>query len=142
VEATDMIKTRRYQLKDSYLDLLRRFPLRPIRTEQAYDEAAGVLQDLFMRPDLDGDQQDYVEILAMLIEAYDRAHYDPGPDDRSPLDRLRGLMDDTGMSVNDLGKVLGSQPAASMVLAGKRQLSKAHIRRLAGHFRLEPGYFL
>jgi HTH-type transcriptional regulator / antitoxin HigA len=122
--------------------LLRRFPLRPIRTDGEYGEAAGVLQDLFLREDLSQEQQDYVDTLSMLVEAYDREHFEPEVDSRSPAERLRALMRDSGMTVNDLGAVLGSQPVASMVLAGKRQLSKAHIRRLADHFRMEPGYFL
>ena len=35
-----------------------------------------------------------------------------------------------------------SQPLVSLMLNGKRELSKASIRKLAAHFRLEPSYFL
>ena len=31
---------------------------------------------------------------------------------------------------------------ASLIVHGKRELSKTHIRRLARHFKLDPGYFL
>jgi antitoxin component HigA of HigAB toxin-antitoxin module len=41
-----------------------------------------------------------------------------------------------------LGDVIGSRPAASMILKGERELSKSHIRRLAQHFKLDAGYFL
>ena len=45
------------------------------------------------------------------------------------------------MTVADLGRVLGNKTAASLVLSGKRQLSKSHIRRLAARFKVEPGLF-
>jgi antitoxin component HigA of HigAB toxin-antitoxin module len=42
-----------------------------------------------------------------------------------------------------LAGILGcSQPLISLMLAGKRQLTTAHIRKLATHFRLDAGYFL
>ncbi len=46
------------------------------------------------------------------------------------------------MNVSDLGKVLGNKTAASLVLSGKRELSKAHIRKLAARFKVDPGLFL
>jgi antitoxin component HigA of HigAB toxin-antitoxin module len=63
-------------------------------------------------------------------------------DTSSPVDRIKHLMRENDLTVSALGKILGSQPAASMVLHGKRELSKAQVRRLAEHFRLDPGYFL
>ena len=36
----------------------------------------------------------------------------------------------------------GSSGLASLILQGKRQLSKAHIRKLAEHFRVSPALFL
>jgi len=36
----------------------------------------------------------------------------------------------------------GSQSMVSMILNGQRALSKKAIAKLAGHFRLDPGYFL
>ena len=44
-------------------------------------------------------------------------------------------MRENGMTTADLGKVLGNKTAVSLVLNGKRELSKAHIRRLAARFK-------
>ena len=46
------------------------------------------------------------------------------------------------MSVNDLGAVLGSQSLASMVLHGKRGISRANVMKLAQHFRVNPLLFI
>jgi HTH-type transcriptional regulator/antitoxin HigA len=42
----------------------------------------------------------------------------------------------------DLLPVFGSRSVASDVLAGKREPSKAHIRRLADFFHVSPELFL
>lgn len=129
------------KLSSAYLALLRRLPLRPVGDDSEYERAADVLQELFGREDLDRDVRGYADTLALLIEAYDREHFVPAADRRSPLQRLKYLMDQSGLSISDLGQIVGSQPAASMVLNGKRQLSKEHIRRLADYFKVDPGYF-
>jgi antitoxin component HigA of HigAB toxin-antitoxin module len=46
------------------------------------------------------------------------------------------------MSSADLAKVLGNKTAASLILNGKRELSKAHIRSVAARFKVDPGLFL
>lgn len=60
----------------------------------------------------------------------------------TPLEVLRHLMESRGMTPAQLGDVLGSRPAATMVLKGRRQLSKAHIRAVAAHFCVSPAVFL
>ena len=51
-------------------------------------------------------------------------------------------MASAGLSPAQLGDVLVSRPAASMILKGVREPSKAHVRKLARHFRLSADYFL
>ena len=44
-------------------------------------------------------------------------------------------MGERGMTQRDLARVLGvGEAAASMILAGKRELTKSHITSLADHF--------
>ena len=131
-------------LDSDYLALVRRFPLRPIRDAREYDAAAEVLDRLVTKDehDLTAGERDYLDTLTLLVERYDDEHYgtDAGP--RRPAETLKYLMEQCGMGVSDLGRVLGSQPAASMVLHGRRELSKSQIRKLAEHFKVEPGLFL
>jgi antitoxin component HigA of HigAB toxin-antitoxin module len=58
-----------------------------------------------------------------------------------PLEMLRFLMRENAMSIMELGKVLGNKTAASLVVNGKRELSKTHIRRLSARFNVDPGLF-
>jgi len=41
-----------------------------------------------------------------------------------------------------MGKILGSQPLASLILHGKRNLTLTHIRKLAEYFKVEAAYFV
>jgi HTH-type transcriptional regulator/antitoxin HigA len=84
---------------------------------------------------------DYLDVLTDLVEAYDTAHY-PEPDQGTPLERLKALMEESGTSTADLGRLLGNSGLASQILLGRRELSKNHIRILSRHFKLDAGYFL
>ena len=59
-----------------------------------------------------------------------------------PLAMLKYLMAENGMRPADLGRVLGNRGLASLILHGRRRLSKTHIRKLAEHFKVSPGLFL
>ena len=132
----------RAAVADDYLDLVRQFPLRPIRSVTEYDRAAAMLDRLVLRNDLSPGQQDYLDALTLMVEAYDVAH-DAVRAGRTPLQRVRSLMAAAGISRAQLGDIIGSRPAASMFLnEARKELSKPQIRRLAAHFRLNPGYFL
>src|SRR5690349_170410 len=121
----------------SYLKLIQEFPLRPIRDEADYDAASKLIDRLAVRgeDDLDPGDQDYLDALAMFIEAYDDEHY-PIPESGTPLDHLKSMMKQAGMKTTDLGKLLGNRGLASLILNGKRQLSKTHIRILADRFKV------
>ena len=127
-----------------YLALIDIFPLRPLRSERDYDAAVTVLDALAVRPEgsLDPGEQDYLDTLTMLVEAYDLDHHDVGTEHRDPLTMLKYLMQESGMTQADLGRLLGNRALASLILNGHRQLSKSHIRKLADHFKVSPALFL
>jgi HTH-type transcriptional regulator/antitoxin HigA len=52
------------------------------------------------------------------------------------------LMEQRDLRQADLLPVFGSRSVASDVLAGKREPSKAHIRKLADFFHVSPELFL
>lgn len=128
--------------RDDYLELVREFSLKPIRTEAQFAAAMAVVRTLAVRgeADLAAGERDYLEALTILIEDFDRRQA-PAPQLRG-LAYLRHLMEANAMTVTQLGKIIGSQPLASLVLSGKRALSRAAIGKLAGHFGVEPGFFL
>jgi HTH-type transcriptional regulator/antitoxin HigA len=127
---------------DPYLDLVRECPLRAIRTKAQYAEATQMASRLAIRGEdtlLPG-EQDYLDALMVLIEAYDLAQL-PWKK-TSGVDLVKHLMEQAGMTLEELGKIVGSRPLASLILLGKREMSKQVMRRLGSHFKVEPGVFM
>src|SRR5437762_14227241 len=91
----------------SYLALIGMFPLRPLRGERDYDAAVTVLDTLAVRPEgsLEPGEQDYLDTLTMLVEAYDRDHHDLHTEPHDPLIMLKYLMQESGMTQADLGRL-------------------------------------
>jgi HTH-type transcriptional regulator/antitoxin HigA len=129
---------------DDYLELIKWFPLRSLHNEREHSEALKVLTRLLGRRGvrLTAGERDYAEVLGRLIDDYGARRELPVRVKYSPLEMLRYLMEQNGMNTTDLGEVLGNKTAASLVLSGKRELSKGHIRRLAERFKVDPGLFL
>src|SRR5260370_6479594 len=57
--------------EDRYLALIRRFPLRPLRTEADLDAAVAVLDELIDGAALTAPEQDYLDVLSDLVETYE-----------------------------------------------------------------------
>ncbi|MGJ3501739.1 Antitoxin HigA (plasmid) [Piscirickettsia salmonis] len=105
--------------------------LKPIHTEQDYEEALAEVDKLFdAKPGTA--KGDKLEILVTLIEAYEAKEYPIS--DPSPIDYLVYLMESRGMSRQELGDYLGGKSRVSEILNGKRDLTLSMIRRL--HFDL------
>ena len=131
-------------LPKSYLALMGRFPLRPIKNRAEYTRAATIVHQLALRErGLDSGEDAYLEVLEALVERYDQDHYPVNTDDVSPTRALRMPVEQAGMSVTQLGELLGSKGAASELLSGKRkEPSKAQIARLCARFKVDAGAFL
>jgi HTH-type transcriptional regulator / antitoxin HigA len=125
---------------EDYLALVRRFPLRPIRSEAEYEGAARLLDSLVLRG-LSPGESDYLDVLTLLVQAYDDEQDPAGHAESSPAELLRALVEHRGITTTALGRVIGSKGVASELLNGKREPSKAQIRKLAEFFRVEPGAF-
>lgn len=128
----------------AYLELIRQFPLRPLRSDDDYERATQVLDALVVRPEgsLSPGEKDYLETLTMLVEAYDEEHHEFATKACEPLAMLKYIMQEAGMTQADFGRLLGNRALASLILNGHRQLSKSHIRKLAAHFKVSPALFL
>ena len=130
---------------DDYFALVRRFPLRPIRSDADYDRAVDILKDLVARADegLSSGESDYADALGHFIGAYEAVSYPLQHELRTPLARLKFLVREHGITTTQLGQLLGSGPGqASLILNGKRELSKANIRTLADRFKVSPALFI
>ena len=125
-------------LPRTYVELVGILPPRPIHTDGDYEEVADMI-DVMAGHKLNKAQEDYLEILSQMVEAYDRDHVELP--DVSPLDMLKHLMESNDMNADQLGKLLGDASLGSKILSGKREWSKAHIRALCEHFKVGAGVF-
>ena len=86
--------SRRQRSRDSYLLLINRFPLRPIRNDAELDRATAVINSLLDRAPLDAGQRDYLDVLSDLVENYEDEHHPiASPSDAEMLAYLLELKD-------------------------------------------------
>jgi antitoxin component HigA of HigAB toxin-antitoxin module len=88
------------------------------------------------------DQDDYLETLSLLIEAFEDRHHDIDVEDLDPIVILRSLMKSHNMSASDLGRLLGNRSLGAAILRRDRELSKANIMKLCAHIAVGPQLFL
>jgi HTH-type transcriptional regulator / antitoxin HigA len=101
--------------------------INPIKTEKDYDMALQRVNVIFdAKPNsLEADELD---ILVTLIEKYEQVHYPiPEPD---PIEAIKFMMEQRGMTDNDLGILLKSRSRVSELFKRKRSLTIKQIRLL------------
>ena len=103
--------------------------VKPIKTNSQHDKYLARAYDLMqMNLEPNSEESDELEVLSILIEAYEKANYPiEAP---NPIEAILFRLDQLGMSKSELSKLLGSRSRASEILKGKRKLSIAMIRKL------------
>jgi HTH-type transcriptional regulator/antitoxin HigA len=129
------------EIPDSYAELVGLFMPRPLHDEVDYRNALAVL-DAMAGFKMNADQEDYFEAIATFVEKYEAEHHAIEQSKMKPVELIRSLMEDRGMSESDLGRLLGDRSLGHRILRGQRELSKAHIRTLAEYFSLAPAALL
>ena len=102
--------------------------LKPIKTEVEYHAALAEIELLFDVPE-NTPEADQLEVLALLVEDYEAAHYPMTAPD--PIDFLLYIMENRGLTRKDLEPFIGSRGRVAEVLNRARPLSLAMIRALA-----------
>jgi HTH-type transcriptional regulator/antitoxin HigA len=129
------------KIEDRYLDLVRRFPLRPLRAGRDLDAAIAMIDSLIDLPKLTVPERDYLDVLSDLVEAYEAEKVPMRPVGDSDL--LRFLIEQKGVTQIEVATGAGiAGSTISEVLAGKRKLNRGQIAKLARYFHVEPGVFL
>ena len=102
--------------------------IKPIRTEKDYEAALARIEEIFdAEPDtLEGDE---LEILASLVETYERKHYTIGLPD--PIEAIKIRMEDLGLDRKDLEDAIGSRGRISEILNRKRPLTLPMVQKLS-----------
>lgn len=112
---------------------------RPITSEAQNEHYAFVLHDLVMRGNLSKKEEEYVELLGLLIEAYEEERYPIRAS--SPIAVLVTLIEANNLKQKDLADIFGSESMVSMVLSGARPLNTEHIKNLSRRFHVSPAVF-
>lgn len=127
---------------DRYSELIREFPLRPIRSDRQLDRAGRMAFQLAVRKSLTRDERDYLDVLSDLIEKYEDEHH-PIRATMTGREALAFLIEENGLTLSKLAAQTGIKVSTiSEILAGKRELSLRHVERLCAHFRVDPGLFV
>ena len=96
--------------------------IRPLRSERDYDSALDEIERYFDKaPKPRSPDADRFDLLALVIEDYERKHWPIEPPDA--IDAIRYRMETAGYTQADLGRLLGSRQRASDILTRKRSLT-------------------
>ena len=101
--------------------------IKPIRND---DDLRAAFQrlELVFQAQAGTPEEDEMEILVTLIEAYERKHFPIGPAD--PVEAIKFRLEQQGLTPKDLESYIGSSGRVSEVLNRKRGLSLQMIKRL------------
>jgi HTH-type transcriptional regulator / antitoxin HigA len=93
------------KVRDDYLDLVMKFPLTSLKSEQQFESAQAVLDELLAKEKLNAGEEMYLDALGDLVAAYEDAHYPIAP--ASDADMLRHLMEAKGVTQADVHQDTG-----------------------------------
>jgi HTH-type transcriptional regulator/antitoxin HigA len=120
-------------------EMIRQGAPRVIHTDEELAEYTAALFDLTAKPDPTPEEQEAIELMTLLVENYEQERYPIPP--AEPVDVLRFLLEQNGLSQRDIAPELGSESTVSLVLSGKRQLNRDHIARLSRRFKVSAAVF-
>ncbi len=80
--------------------------IKPIRTEQDYQEALKTVASLFdNQPKIGTPEFAHMEVMVLLIEAYEAEHYPIDPP--APIEAIKFRMEQSGLTAKDLKPAIG-----------------------------------
>jgi HTH-type transcriptional regulator/antitoxin HigA len=113
-----------------------------IKNDEDYDRFRARFGELLVQRRRTRAEDRLMDLLAALIEDYDRRHGMP-PDNSTPAEYLQFLVEHSGKSATELLlPVFGQRSHVSEALNGKRVISVAQARKLGQLFHIAPKLFL
>jgi len=116
--------------------------VRLLRTDTEYDAAVteiGALMDQELAPGTPA--HDRLDVLTLLVAAYDDAHYPMG-NASTPQDVVDFLLEQNGMTRAQLAPLLGGRSRVSEFFNGVRPLSVGQVQALRGRFAVSADLLL
>jgi HTH-type transcriptional regulator / antitoxin HigA len=124
-----------------YAELLSGTLPRIIEDDAELERVARQLEPLLDKGDRRSREEDALcRLLLRLIEDYQQAQQTVP--NLTPKDALAALMEARNLRQADLLPIFGSRSRISEAVNGKREISKAHARKLAEFFSVSPELFI
>jgi HTH-type transcriptional regulator/antitoxin HigA len=109
--------------------------IRLIKSEHDYREALAELDKYFDAP-VGSKESDYADVLALLVDEYEKKHYPiESPD---PIEAIKIRMEEMQLKQKDLAPAIGGKNRVSEVLSKKRKLTLEMIRNLTVKLKISP----
>ena len=120
-----------------------------IQTEQDYRDAIETIEYLFNEAADTEDEplNDLIDIISRAIEKYELSQEDIASFHKEAnsvnqeASVLRVLMSQHNLTLSEFKNEIGSKSLVSMIINGKRNLTKEHIGKLSERFSLNPSIF-
>ena len=113
--------------------------IKMIKTENDYQVALDRLDIIFDAPE-NSPESDEADLLALLIDEYEKKHYPiEAPD---PIEAIRIRMEEMHLKQKDLAEELGGKNRVSEILNRKRKLTVDMIRKLADKLNLSASLLI
>jgi len=109
------------------------FEAKIIKSEKEYDQALSRMELIFDSKPKSKEGRE-AELLALLIEEYEREHYPISSPD--PIEAIKIRMEELELKQKDLVGVIGNKSIVSEVLNRKRKLTVQMIRELSEKLNL------
>jgi HTH-type transcriptional regulator/antitoxin HigA len=107
--------------------------IKPIRSEEEHTAALAEIERLWGAPE-GSPEGDHLEVIATLVEAFERKHFPIDVPD--PIEVIRFRLEQQGEPTKSLIGVIGSRTRVYEVMRGDRPLSLEMIRRLNQHLQI------
>ena len=110
-----------------------------IHTEEENNHWIAVLEQLDAKPRLTPEEQEFADLLTVLIEDFEDRRYALAP--VSPIGVLQELMEANNLKQRDLLDIFKTESIASEVLNGRRRLTADHIQKIVDRFHVSADVF-
>lgn len=124
---------------DHYFELVKKFPLKPIRNERDLDKAIAMADSLVIRKRT-RDEDDYLDVLTDLVEKYESATIAEPPMSDGLM--LTALLEARGLTQSRVARDTGiAESTISEVIGESRELTRSQVARLVAYFKIPADSF-
>ncbi|VEP17949.1 conserved hypothetical protein [Hyella patelloides LEGE 07179] len=125
---------------EKYKEILLNYQPKIIRTEEENEKALTVVEELMNRQNRTPEEDEFYELLIVLIEKFEQEHYLPGKtSDSNSI--LNFLVEQRNIKEVDLVEIIGSEEVVAEIVNGKGEISKAQATVLGDFFSVNPELF-